>query len=255
MPFRKNNNLHGKTFSINVNTSVKKQGFTLVELLIVTIVIAVLTSMILPAFLVVRQKAMQISCCNNLRQLFLAIEQYTNDNNGLLPRPNNDDTSRDNSKVCSAEVWFKAVDNYLISSLLPGKRDEISIEERLLSAKQDPIFKTLSFSQQRITRTIKMNQNLVPNSECQRSIETIEYPTKTVLLFDGRINNDSVADNFEGVHGSVAQRHSKAANILFADGHVECIRNGNSDGTTNEGWPNKQANQGLIWDPDRPHLP
>ena len=100
-----------------------------------------------------------------------------------------------------------------------------------------------------------MNQNLLPASECQRSIETIENPTRTVLLFDGRINNTSVADNYEGSYGSVAQRHSKAANILFIDGHVERIQNGNTDGMTNEGWPNRQAGRELIWDPDNPNLP
>ena len=40
-----------------------------------------------------------------------------------------------------------------------------------------------------------MNINPVPDSECQRSIDALENPTKTVLLFDGRINNNGVADN------------------------------------------------------------
>src|SRR3989339_86173 len=235
--------------------TVKNRGFTVIELLIIVIIIAVMVSVVIPALFAAKQKAQQIICTNNLRQLFLAFEQYTNDNNGLLPRPNNSGTSKDGTKICNAEVWFKAVDNYLTTLQLPSKRDEISQEERLLFIKQDPIFKTVSLSKQDITRTIKMNQNLLPASECQRSIETIENPTRTVLLFDGRINNTSVADNYEGSYGSVAQRHSKAANILFIDGHVERIQNGNSDGTTNEGWPNRQAGRELIWDPDNPNLP
>jgi len=226
-----------------------------IELLIVVVIITILASIIIPVLYAAKHKAEQIMCANNMRQLFLAFEQYVNDNNGLLPRPNNSDISKDGTKNCGAEVWFKAIDNYLTTLQLPGKRDEISPEERLLQVKQDPIFKTVPLSEQENTRTIKMNQNLVPASDCQRSIETIENPTKTVLLFDGRINNDGVADNFEGSYGSVAQRHSKAANILFIDGHMENIRNGNSDGATNEGWPNRQAGQGLIWDPENPNLP
>lgn len=233
----------------------RNQGFTVVELLIGVGIVAIMIGIIIPALYTIKNKAQQIVCANNMRQLFFAFEQYANDNNGLLPRTNNSNTSKDGSRKCNAEVWFKAVDNYLTSLQLPGKRDEISPEEHLLLVKQDPIFKTVSLSEQDNTRTIKMNQNLVPASECQRSIETIENPTKTVLLFDGRINNAGVADNFEGSYGSVAQRHSKAANILFADGHVECIRNGNSDGTTNQGWPNGHAGQGLIWDPENPDLP
>ena len=220
--------------------TVKSRGFTVIELLIIVIIVAVLVCIVIPAIFAAKQKAQQIICVNNLRQLFLAFEQYTNDNRGLLPRPNNSGTSKDGTKICTAEVWFKAVDNYLTTLQLPSERDEISEEERLLFIKQDPIFKTVSLSKQDITRTIKMNQNLLPASERQRSIDTIGETTRTVLLFDGRINNTSVADNYEGSYGSVAQRHSKAANILFVDGHVERIQNGNTDGTRNEGWPNGQ---------------
>ena len=235
--------------------TVKSRGFTVIELLIIVIIVAVLVCIVIPAIFAAKQKAQQIICVNNLRQLFLAFEQYTNDNNGLLPRPNNSGTSKDGTKICNAEVWFKAVDNYLTTLQLPSEMEEISQEERLLLIKQDPLFKTVTLSKQDTTRTIKMNQNLLQASECQRSIETIENPTRTVLLFDGRINNTSVADNYEGSYGSVAQRHSKAANILFIDGHVERIQNGNSDGTTNEGWPNRQAGLELIWDPENPNLP
>ncbi|OHB45646.1 MAG: hypothetical protein A3K50_04435 [Planctomycetes bacterium RIFOXYD12_FULL_42_12] len=108
---------------------------------------------------------------------------------------------------------------------LPRERDEISQEERLLLIKKDPIFETVPLSKQDTTRTIKMNQNLLPTSECQQSIETIQKSTKSVLLFDGRINGDGIANKFEGSYGSVAQRHSKTANALFIDGHVERIQN------------------------------
>lgn len=233
----------------------RNRGFTVIELLVVVAIIAILAGIVVPVFSAVKQKVQQATCVNNMRQLFLAIEQYANDNNGLLPRSSNSSTSKDGSKDCSAEVWFKAVDRYLTTLLLPDKREEISLQERLLLVKQDPVFKTVALSNQDKTRTIKMNLNLVPSSECQRSIDTIKDTTKTVLLFDGRINSSGVADNFDGSYGSVAQRHSKAANILFVDGHVECIRNGDSDGTTNEGWPNRQAGKGLVWDPENPDLP
>lgn len=233
----------------------KNQGFVFVELMIVAVIVAILAGIVIPALYAAKNKAQQVTCVNNLRQLFLAFEQYTNDNNGLLPRPNNSGTSKDGTRNCNAEVWFKAVDWYLTALQPSSKRDEISLEERLLLVKQDPIFNSVPFSNQDATRTIKMNQNLALPSECQRPIETIGTPSKTVLLFDGRINSTGVADNYEGSYGSVAQRHSKAANILFIDGHVERIQNGNSDGTTSQGWPNRQAGQGLIWDPENPGLP
>ena len=236
-------------------TATKNQAFTVIELLIILIIFGILVGIIIPVLATAKNKAQQIACASNLRQLYIAFEEYITDNNGLLPRPNNSDTSKDGTKICIAEVWCKATDNYLIVSQLPSKRDSISPEERLLRVKQYPTFTTVSFSKQDTTRTIKMNQNIAPSSECQRSIDAIENTTKIVLLFDGRINNNGVADTYEGSYGSIAQRHPKAANILFMDGHVARIQNGNSDGTTNEGWQNGQAGQGLIWDPNNPNLP
>ncbi len=95
-----------------------------------------------------------------------------------------------------------------------------------------------------------MNTQLAQDPMCNRMLDSIKFPSKTVLLFDGRINNTGVADNFQGSYGSVAQRHSRGANILFMDCHVVRVQNGDSDGTANEGWPNGHAGQGIIWDPD-----
>lgn len=239
----------------------QNQGFALIELLIAIAILGILAGLIMPVISAAKNKSQQIVCANNLRQMYLALEQYANDNNGLLPCSNNSSSSGDGTKECTAEVWFKAVDRYLINSQLSTQRDVISQEERLLKVKQDPVFNTVASSNQDTTRTIKMNQSLIPDSECQRSIENIPSPTLTVLLFDGNMYNSSgnysnaVANKFEGSYGSVAQRHSKATNILFTDGHVERIQNGNTNGTTNAGWPNRQAGLGLIWDPDDPDLP
>jgi prepilin-type processing-associated H-X9-DG protein len=155
-----------------------------------------------------------------------------------------------NSGSCSGEVWFKAVDRYITTDILPENQTEISTKEKLALVKQDPVFNTVSQDKKDNTRTIKMNTQLVQGSMCNRMIDSIRFPSKTVLLFDGRINNTSVASKYEGSYGSVAQRHSRGANILFMDGHVVRVKNGDSDGTANEGWPNGHADQGIIWDPD-----
>ena len=138
-------------------TTTKNQAFTVVELLIILIIFGILVGIVVPVLAIAKNKAQQIACASNLRQLYIAFEEYITDNNGLLPRSNNSNTSKDGTKICIAEVWFKAIDNYLIVSQLPSKRDIISPEERLLRVKQDPTFTTVSFSKQDTTRTIKMN--------------------------------------------------------------------------------------------------
>ena len=218
-------------------------AFTLIELLIVVFVVFVIMGLVFPVLSMVREKSKQAVCMSNMGQMYKALLQYTIENDGYLPLESN-------SGSCSGEVWFKAVDRYITTDILPENQTEISTKEKLMLIKQDPVINTVIQDKKDNTKTIKINTQLVQGSMCSRMIDSIRFPSKTVLLFDGRINNTTVASKYDGSYGSVAQRHSRGANILFMDGHVERIQNGDSDGTANEGWPNGHADQGVIWDPD-----
>ena len=218
-------------------------AFTLIELLIVVFIISAIMGLVFPVLSMVRGKSKQVVCMSNLGQMYKALLQYSIENDGYLPLESN-------SGSCSGEVWFKAVDRYITTDILPENQTEISTKEKLMLIKQDPVFSTVTQDKKDNTKTIKINTQLVQGSMCSRMIDSIRFPSKTVLLFDGRINNTTVASKYDGSYGSVAQRHSRGANILFMDGHVERIQNGDSDGTANEGWPNGHADQGVIWDPD-----
>jgi prepilin-type N-terminal cleavage/methylation domain-containing protein len=63
-------------------------AFTLIELLVVIAIIAILAALLLPALAAAKQRAQRMACLSNLKQLGMAGNLYTNDNQDRLPWPN-----------------------------------------------------------------------------------------------------------------------------------------------------------------------
>jgi prepilin-type N-terminal cleavage/methylation domain-containing protein/prepilin-type processing-associated H-X9-DG protein len=64
---------------------MRRQGFTLVELLVVVAIIGVLVALLLPAVQAARGAARRAQCASSMRQIGLAVQQYADAHDGRFP--------------------------------------------------------------------------------------------------------------------------------------------------------------------------
>jgi len=209
--------------------SRSKQNFTLIELLVVIAIIAILASMLLPALSKAQEKAKQIKCTNNLKQLGLIMYTYTSDYNEYF-------TPKD--MVTPSQFWHQTLAKVSPESNITtyDANSIVSCPSALIStssvSRYYPGYGALDYGP----------MNWIPSGYKHQWSSGMNYPparipqikkdfNRALLLADAMHNNSpnlgTYAINNVPTYWKVfAPRHNNSTNTLFTDGHVEST-NGN----------------------------
>jgi len=171
------------------------------ELLVVITIIVILAAMLMPALQQAREKARQVSCMNNLRQMGIALAIYLSESSDLFPE--NGGTYR--------PYWWETLNEYIDN-------------EEIFKCPSD---RNWAYTREKLSYGYNY-YGLCPSNPSLRDkkLGKIPNPSKRVFVAD---RNESSKDDIgyspyvmnEHTNYKISGRHNGFSNVLFVDGHVE----------------------------------
>ena len=218
-------------------------AFTLVELLIVIGIIALLISILLPTIGKALEQAKQIKCASNMRQVYFAMQMYSNENRNGLPIPPYiwdvyNPWGRHDLGSYMVSMGVLDYDNGLLWPYLsPSQQGRYNVFNCPTDmANGDTRVAHDSGSAQVVARNFSYSFNMGLRGNYNRNSNNtwngtgitwsdIINPTRKIVIIEEEFPNDGVAvlNNASDSDDQLTARHNKRGNDCFADGHVESL--------------------------------
>lgn len=227
-----------------------RDTFTLTELLVVIAIIAILAALLLPALRRARETARRTQCANNLKQIALAFQMYTDNNEDKFPAPGAGFNSPDDWLYF--RWWTPGYTNLSDSAIAPycGK----SMNPDLFRCPSDSEWKARWDTKYRSGYSYCVNYLICNQTEAvinplarrprMKRSEIVRPEQKILLVEQDGDTLDGVCwcplNNKDGAYHTISIRHFikpeqstirdiGRGNVAFCDGHVECMLRSESD--------------------------
>jgi prepilin-type processing-associated H-X9-DG protein/prepilin-type N-terminal cleavage/methylation domain-containing protein len=199
-------------------------AFTLVELLVVTVILGALAGLLLPAVQAAREASRRTACASNLRQIGLAVIRFCDDHLGEFPRTTHD-TDLQACWIYTLAPFMEGVDAIRICP------SDLRGEERLRARMSS--YAMNAYVTNGSVPGAYLNRNKLPSvTRTLVAVELTDRESRPVSEFDDHVESHRWFTSSNIAHGTVTDavrgevsvdRHAGAANYLFADGRVAAI--------------------------------
>ena len=211
----------------------KQSAFTLIELLVV---IAILAAILFPVFAKAREKARQITCLSNMKQLGLALQQYTQDYDETLPiqrgdgvgftdgflqagSPNDAQNGAQDNWALLFYPYVKSVAIYLCPDATPPPTPDNTFCNPTHLSKTNYQYNGV------------LLKNLSPGVYAGKTLAVIPAPSNTIMLSENKYYDSCarsrprdvfVLGKYRDVQCTdYAYLHSEGGNLMYTDGHAK----------------------------------
>lgn len=198
------------------------RGFTLVELLVVLSVVAILSTLLVPAVGSSLRSGKSSQCRSNLHQWGVALSLYADDHESLLPRRGQG--IQPVTVINRPEDWFNALPRYL---QLPAYEAEAALGRYNKAGARNLFVCPTATNNPSGPHffSYAMNMQLSPwNAARPQRMSEIASAERVVFLADAPGPYASTVP--AAAPHCVASRHDGKANIVFLDGHVRDFESG-----------------------------